>query len=110
MAIAVSDESGRDESGRLITFALADCTATAVADFAMWKGRSAATLQVTSQDIARWTPGAPGQTKRQGGLPLFATDGMALGGVGVSGSSSAGDRACGLAGIATAGLLASAPR
>lgn len=40
------------ESGRLIPFAFADGTATAVADFAMRKGRSAATIHVASKDTA----------------------------------------------------------
>lgn len=49
-----------DESGRLITFAFTDGTPTAVADFAMWKGRSAATIHVASKDTANWGQGAPG--------------------------------------------------
>lgn len=93
-----------DESGRLITFAHADGTPTAVADFAMWKGRSAATIHVASKDTATWTPGAPGLASWEGGTPVFTAQGVALGGVGVSGASSSEDTACGLAGIAAAGL------
>ena len=37
-----------DEAGRLIAFAIADGTPTAVAEFAMWKGKSAATVHVAS--------------------------------------------------------------
>ncbi len=97
-----------DESGRLITFALADGTPTAVADFAMWKGRSAATIHVASKETANWGPGAPGLASWEGGTPIFTTDGTALGGVGVSGAASAEDSACGVAGITAAGLRVSA--
>lgn len=94
-----------DEAGRLIAFALADGAPTAVADFAMWKGRSAATIHVGSKDTANWGPGAaPGLATWEGGLPVFTPGGAALGGVGVSGASSAEDSACGEAGIAAAGL------
>jgi glc operon protein GlcG len=96
-----------DESGRLIAFALADGAPTAVADFAMWKGKSAATIHVASKDTANWGPGAPGLATWEGGTPIFTPDGSALGGVGVSGASSADDSACGEAGIAAAGM---APR
>lgn len=97
-----------DESGRLIAFAHADGTPTAVADFAMWKGRSAATIHVASKDTANWGQGAPGLASWEGGTPIFTADGVALGGVGVSGASSADDTACGLAGIAAAGLRSGA--
>ncbi|MXO72908.1 heme-binding protein [Alteraurantiacibacter buctensis] len=98
-----------DESGRLIAFAHADGTPTAVADFAMWKGRSAATIHVASKDTANWGQGAPGLASWEGGTPIFTAGGVALGGVGVSGAASSEDTACGVAGIAAAGLLASAP-
>lgn len=97
-----------DESGRLITFAHADGTPTAVADFAMWKGRSAATIHVASKETANWGPGAPGLASWEGGTPIFTRDGVALGGVGVSGAESAEDSACGVAGIEAAGLTPSA--
>ena len=97
-----------DESGRLVAFALADGAPTAVADFAMWKGRSAATIHVASKETANWGPGAPGLASWEGGTPIFTPDGSALGGVGVSGASSADDSACGEAGIAAAGMAKSA--
>lgn len=37
-------------------------------------------------------------------MPVFSAEGVALGGVGVSGAESAEDVACGKAGIAAAGL------
>jgi glc operon protein GlcG len=93
-----------DESGRLIAFALADGAPTAVAEFAMWKGKSAATIHVSSKETANWGPGAPGLSSWEGGTPIFTPEGSALGGVGVSGASSADDSACGEAGIAAAGM------
>jgi uncharacterized protein GlcG (DUF336 family) len=97
-----------DESGRLITFAFMDGTATAVHDFAMWKGKSAATIHVASKETANWGAGAPGVASWEGGTPIFTPDGVALGGVGVSGAASADDSACGEAGIAAAGMKHSA--
>ncbi len=94
-----------DEAGRLITFAFMDGASTAVTDFAMWKGRSAATIHVASKETANWGEGAPGVATWEGGTPFFTQDGVALGGVGVSGAESADDTACGEAGIAAAGLL-----
>lgn len=93
-----------DESGRLITFALMDGTPTAVAGFAEWKGKSAATIHVASKETAKWGQGAPGLASWEGGTPIFTPDGAALGGVGVSGGQSAEDSACGEAGIAAAGM------
>lgn len=97
-----------DESGRLITFAFMDGTPTAVADFAQWKGKSAATIHVASKETAKWGQGAPGVASWEGGTPIFSRDGIALGGVGVSGGESAEDSACGEAGIAAAGMASAA--
>ncbi|MXO61316.1 hypothetical protein GRI89_17365 [Altererythrobacter salegens] len=97
-----------DESGRLITFAIADGTPTAVADFAMWKGKSAATIHVASKETANWGKGPPGLATWEGGTPIFTPAGTPLGGVGVSGAESAEDSACGEAGIAAAGMAHSA--
>lgn len=94
-----------DESGRLLAFALADGAPTAVADVAMWKGKSAATIHVSSKETANWGPGAPGLASWEGGTPIFTPAGAALGGVGVSGASSADDSSCGEAGIAAAGMV-----
>jgi len=93
-----------DESGRLLTFAFMDGTPTAVAGFAEWKGKSAATIHVASKETANWGQGAPGLASWEGGTPIFSPDGTALGGVGVSGGQSAEDSACGEAGIAAAGM------
>ncbi|MGV3553911.1 MAG: GlcG/HbpS family heme-binding protein [Croceibacterium sp.] len=97
-----------DEAGRLITFAIADGTPTAVAEFAMWKGRSAATVHVASKDTANWGRGPAFLATWEGGTPIFSPDGTALGGVGVSGAESSDDTACGQAGIAAAGMRSTA--
>jgi uncharacterized protein GlcG (DUF336 family) len=93
-----------DERGTLLAFALMDGAASAVSDFAQWKGRSAATIHVASVETAKWGDGPPGLATWEGGLPIFSVDGAALGGVGVSGAESDEDAACGKAGIAAAGL------
>ena len=93
-----------DESGKLLAFAHMDGAASAVGEFAQWKGRSAATIHFPSAVTAEWGRGPPGLATWEGGLPVFSTEGVALGGVGVSGAQSAEDVACGKAGIAAAGL------
>ena len=93
-----------DESGKLLALAHMDGAASAVGDFAQWKGRSAATVHVASATTAEWGRGPPGLATWDGGLPIFSAAGVALGGVGVSGAESAEDVACGRAGIAAAGL------
>ncbi len=93
-----------DESGKLLAFAHMDGAASAVGDFAQWKGRSAATVHVASSETANWGKGPPGLATWDGGVPVFSAEGVPLGGVGVSGAESADDVACGKAGIAAAGL------
>jgi glc operon protein GlcG len=93
-----------DESGRLLAFAHMDGAASAVGEFAQWKGRSAATIHVASSVTAEWGRGPPGLATWEGGLPVFSSAGVALGGVGVSGAESADDVACARAGILAAGL------
>ena len=93
-----------DESGKLLAFAHMDGAASAVGEFAQWKGRSAATIHVASAETANWGNGPPGLATWEGGLPIFSADGVPLGGVGVSGAESADDVACAKAGITAAGL------
>jgi uncharacterized protein GlcG (DUF336 family) len=98
-----------DERGTLMAFALMDGAASAVGDYAQWKGRSAATIHEASAVTAEWGRGPPGLATWEGGTPVFSTGGAALGGVGVSGAESAEDAACGRAGIAAAGLKDAKP-
>lgn len=93
-----------DERGTLMAFALMDGAASAVGDYAQWKGRSAATIHVASAETAEWGRGPPGLATWAGGVPVFSAEGAPLGGVGVSGAESAEDVACGTAGIVAAGL------
>jgi uncharacterized protein GlcG (DUF336 family) len=93
-----------DERGTLLAFALMDGAATAVGDYAQWKGRSAATIHVASAETANWGRGPAQLATWEGGTPVFSTAGVPLGGVGVSGAESSEDVACGKAGVAAAGL------
>jgi glc operon protein GlcG len=93
-----------DERGTMLAFALMDGAATAVGDYAQWKGRSAATIHVASAETANWGRGPAQLATWEGGTPVFSADKVPLGGVGVSGAESAEDVACGKAGIAAAGL------
>jgi uncharacterized protein GlcG (DUF336 family) len=93
-----------DERGTLLAFALMDGAASAVGDYAQWKGRSAATIHVASAETANWGRGPAQLATWEGGVPVFSTAGVALGGVGVSGAQSAEDVACAKTGIAAAGL------
>jgi uncharacterized protein GlcG (DUF336 family) len=93
-----------DERGTLMAFALMDGAASAVGDYAQWKGRSAATIHVASAETANWGRGPAQLASWEGGTPVFSAEGVALGGVGVSGAESAEDAACGQAGVAAAGL------
>lgn len=93
-----------DERGTLMAFALMDGAPSAVGNYAQWKGRSAATIHVASADTANWGRGPAELATWEGGVPVFSAEGVALGGVGVSGAESAEDVACGKAGIAAAGL------
>jgi uncharacterized protein GlcG (DUF336 family) len=87
-----------------MAFALMDGAASAVGDYAQWKGRSAATIHVASAETANWGRGPAQLATWEGGTPVFSAAGAPLGGVGVSGAESAEDAACGKAGIAAAGL------
>ena len=85
-------------------FALMDGAASAVGDYAQWKGRSAAMIHVASAETANWGRGPAQLATWEGGTPVFSAEGAPLGGVGVSGAQSAEDSACGRAGIAAARL------
>lgn len=93
-----------DERGTLMAFAMMDGAPSAVGDYAQWKGRSAAMIHVASVETANWGRGPAQLATWEGGIPVFSTEGVPLGGVGVSGAESAEDVACGKAGVAAAGL------
>lgn len=93
-----------NDAGVLITAAHMDGTAAAITEVAQWKGKSAATYRFPSAVTAKWGGPAPGMATWAGGVPFVTADGTPLGGIGVSGAESGEDIACGLAGIAAAGL------
>lgn len=94
-----------DYAGRLISFAHMDGTPTAVAEVAHWKAKSAATVQIASEETGKWNlPGVPGIATVGGALPLFDASWNALGGIGVSGASVADDIACAQAGLEASGV------
>jgi uncharacterized protein GlcG (DUF336 family) len=94
-----------DYAGRLISFALMDGTPTAVAEVAHWKAKSAATVQISSEETGKWNiPGVPGIATVGGAVPLFDASWNALGAIGVSGASVDDDIACAKAGITASGI------
>jgi len=93
-----------NDAGVLVASAHMDGTAAAIADVAHWKGKSAATYRVPTAVTAEWGGPAPGMATWGGGVPFSAPDGTPLGAVGVSGALVEDDIACGLAGIAAAGM------
>ena len=95
-----------DDAGRLITSAHLDGTASAIQDVAQWKGKSAATYRFPSAATANWGGPAPGMSNWGGGVPFGMDEQTPLGGIGVSGAQTDEDIACGMAGIAAAGLVA----
>lgn len=97
-----------DRHGNLIAQGHMEGAPAAVGEIAQWKGRSAARMQVSSEETGKWGGSAPGIANWRGGVPFGTRDGAPLGGVGVSGASSADDEACGRAGVTAAGLAAPA--
>jgi glc operon protein GlcG len=94
-----------DYAGRLVSFAHMDGTPTAVAEVAHWKAKSAATVQISSEETGKWNlPGVPGIATVGGAVPLFDASWNALGGIGVSGASVEDDIACAKAGITASGV------
>lgn len=99
-----------DQGGVLVVFARMDGVSPGFSEVARWKGRSAAVYLTSTAEKARWNaPTAPMLSTVEGGVPLFEEDGTGLGGVGVSGASSAFDAECGAEGAAAAGLLTRRP-
>lgn len=98
-----------DQGGELVSFANHGAS-PAAAEVARWKGRSAAVFRRSTRDTASWDlPSVPMIATIEGGVPLFTGDGVALGGVGVSGASSEFDARCGTLAAEAAGLVASRP-
>ncbi len=84
-----------DQGGILLSFTQTDGAAPAVGEIARWKGISAAYYRTATVKTAEWgIPNAPKIATVQGGLPLFSSDGLSLGGIGVSGAPPEFDEEC----------------
>lgn len=98
-----------DDSGDLMSYSNHGAS-QAAAEVAQWKGRSAAVYRRASSETATWNaPTAPMIATMGGGVPIFARDGTAIGGVGVSGASSEFDAACGTQATEAANLRVTRP-
>jgi glc operon protein GlcG len=99
-----------DDGGDLMSYSNHGASPAAAA-VAQWKGRSAAVYRRSTRETATWNaPTAPMIATMEGGVPLFARDGTAIGGVGVSGASSEFDAACGTRAAEAANLLVARPQ
>lgn len=98
-----------DQAGELLSFARGDAS-PAAAEVARWKGRSAAVFRRSTLETGDWNlPTVPMIATIEGGVPLFTADGVAVGGVGVSGAPSEFDAACGTRGAEAVGLRVTRP-
>lgn len=108
-----------DHGGDPAAFLRMDGVNLGPVDISRWKADAAASwawpTRQMSEIVSKGGTGfafAPHVSTFEGGEPIFSADGkVPLGGVGVSGASSADDAACARAGIAAAGLThAAAPK
>jgi uncharacterized protein GlcG (DUF336 family) len=97
--------------GMPVTLAHMDDVSVAGGEIARWKAVSAAKFGRATADMATLNPpaGMPNVATLAGGIPIYAADGVLLGGVGVSGGKPADDAACATAGVEAAGLKAARP-
>lgn len=94
-----------DHSGVMIVFDRMDGASAGAVEAAHWKGRSAAIWEFSTAETATWNASAPDLATVEGGVTIFTQDGVALGGIGVSGAASAFDAACASSAIRAAGLF-----
>jgi glc operon protein GlcG len=94
-----------NDGAKLIYFVSMDGTGTGTGTTAMAKGEAAARFRTSTAEMARWVEGSPGVGHVpgllgiRGGLPIRASSGKPLGGIGVSGAPSEVDEQCAQAGI-----------
>jgi len=100
-----------DNHGMPVTLAHMDGVSVGAGEIALWKATSAAKYGRATADTATMNPPAnmPSVATITGGVPIYSTDGVLLGGVGASGGKAADDAACGTAGIEATGLRTSKP-
>lgn len=100
MAMAVYDDGGK-----LLAFAHMDGARTGSNQLAQDKGLAAARFRMGTAKVAALGMGyVPGLVVAGGGQPFSSTDGVPLGGIGVSGGTAQEDIACGRAAVEAAGL------
>ncbi len=100
MAIAIYNTEGE-----MICFGRMSGTVLGVSKVAQWKGVSAASYQASTEETGTWNVNnAPDIATIPGGLPIFTSDGICIGGIGVSGAAAAVDVKCAEAGLKAAGL------
>jgi len=106
MAVAVMDTHGM-----LVTYAQMDGASFQAGEMARWKGNAASRFGKATSDLAKLNPAAnvPNVATIPGGVAIYTLDGIALGGVGVSGGRPDEDVACAGGGIAAAGLRTDKP-
>lgn len=106
MTIAVMDTHGM-----LVAYAHMDGASYQAGEIARWKGNAASRFGRSTAEIAKLNPApnVPNVATIAGGVPIYTADGVALGGVGVSGGRTEEDVACGTSGIVAAGLKAEKP-
>ncbi|ODP36382.1 hypothetical protein BFL28_06290 [Sphingomonas turrisvirgatae] len=94
-----------------VTLAHMDGVSMAGGEIAQWKANAAAKFGRATADFAATPPppGVPNVAAMQGGVPIYTTAGVLLGGVGVSGGKPTDDAACAAAGIEAAGLTPARP-
>jgi glc operon protein GlcG len=94
-----------DRGGNLVSYSRMDELPTAIGDVAQWKGKSAAVYLTASAETGQWNvPTAPHIATVGGGVPIFDSQGLGLGGVGVSGGSVDFDTECATKAVEAANL------
>lgn len=94
-----------DQGNNLIAFLRMDGTVPGATDVALWKASSSALFGSSTkkfEDLVKERPTlglAPHVAALEGGEPIYTKTGSLIGGVGVSGATSADDAACARAGI-----------
>jgi len=95
-----------DAHGMLVAYAHMDGASYQAGEMARWKATASSRFGKATGDLARLNPAAnvPNVATIPGGVAIYTGDGVALGGVGVSGGKTEEDVACATGGIAAAGL------
>lgn len=93
-----------DQSGILVVFDRMDGASVGAVEASFWKGRSAAIWEYSTVESATWNPHVPSLATTEGGTTIFTTEGLPIGGIGVSGAPAEFDGKCGRDAIIAVGL------